>query len=281
MQGELPNFVIIGAMKSATTSLAHYLAAHPDVFMAPGKEVHYFDRNFDEGLESYRKQFAGATVELTRGEATPDYMYWHEVPPRMAEVIPEARLIAILRNPVDRAYSHFWHERARGRETLEFAEAIAAEPERLATGDRQERTCHSYLDRGRYLRQLLRVCEHYPRENLLVILTEDLHEARTATFQRVCRFLNVDDSLVPSNIERELNAFVSFRSLTVRNVIWKLYSGPRMSRLFARALGRFNTRRISYPPMPPSIRAKLRKHFEQDNAALAAWLQRDLSIWNN
>jgi hypothetical protein len=174
MSGSLPNFVIIGAQKSGTTSLYAYLRAHPDVFLAPGKEIHYFDSHLDEGLDWYKAKFAGATTERTIGEATPNYMYFGEGLNRMAEVIPEARLVAILRNPVDRAYSHYWHERVRGREKLEFADAIAAEPARLATGDPQAIQCHSYVDRGRYLPQLQRVCELYPREAILVILFDDL-----------------------------------------------------------------------------------------------------------
>lgn len=277
--GRLPSFLIIGAMKSATTSLARYLGAHPQVFMVPQKELHYFDRLLDRGEEWYRRQFAAADGRPAAGEATPDYMYFSEVPALMARTVPQARLIAILRDPVDRAYSHYWHERARGRERLEFAEAVAAEPDRLASRDPDARRYFSYIDRGRYLRQLQRVCQYYPRESLLVLLADDLYERPLETFQGVCRFLGVDDAFLPANVGQEFNQFIMFRSLWLRDLAQRLYSGPHILRAVARLLARANNRRGAYPPLDPEIRAQVGKLFEEENAALAAWLGRDLSAW--
>ncbi len=155
----LPNFVIIGAPRSGTTSLSAYLGTHPQVFMSREKELHFFDRRFHRGIEWYARQFARAKGKIGIGEATPRYMYGAEAIARMYELLPETKLIAILRNPVDRAYSHYWHFRARGWEPLDFARAIAAEER----GEQDHsRTRRSYLEDGRYLKYLRVVCESAP-----------------------------------------------------------------------------------------------------------------------
>ena len=281
MPTALPNFLIIGAMRSGTTSLFHYLRGHPDVFMPRVKDTRYFDLHFSKGLEWYKAQFSGANGQRAVGEASPAYMSFEEAPARMAQVIPQARLIAILRNPVDRAYSHYWHNQARGREPLGFVDAIAAEPERIASAGPTQRRDHnySYLNRGRYLAQLQRVCQYYPREALQVLLFEDFRDAPLQTFQSLCRFLEIDDTFVPLDLGAAVNPYVSFRSPRLRD----FYHHPWFPRLpvLQQVLGRFNTRRgVAYPPLDPALRAELQRQFEKDNAALAAWLGRDLSCWN-
>lgn len=278
MAGTLPNFLIIGAMRAGTTSLCRYLEAHPEVFMAPQKEVHFFDLHFARGPGWYEQQFAGARTEQAIGEATQTYMYFDEVPTRLARILPDALLIAVLRNPVDRAYSHYWLERVRGREPLTFADAVAEEPKRLASSGLGARTSHSYLDRGRYLRQLLNVCKYYSREALLVILFEELCDHPDVLFRDVCRFLGVYEDFVPSDVGRVINPFVKFRSLRLRNMLKRLSVGS----LIRRAGERLNTRRnVSYPPMDPQLRTVLLKEFEEDNRALESWFGRELTAWNS
>jgi len=273
MTETLPNFLIVGAAKSGTTTLAQHLRHHPDVFMAPGKEIHYFDDNFNKGLEWYQAHFSEATNQRAIGEATPMYMYLEEGPQRMAGVLPEARLLAILRNPVDRAYSHYWHERGRKREKLEFADAIAAERERLATGDHHSLHYYSYMDRGRYLRQLQRACQYYPREKVLVILFEDLCHAPLEVIQTACRFLEVDDSFVPPQIGKKFNRYSPCRSTKLRAI------GRRVRPLKGLIDSVNDLNNSSYQPMSQADRAELVKAFKKDNDALAAWLGRDLSVW--
>jgi hypothetical protein len=272
----LPDFLIIGAMRSGTTSLAHYLSAHPEVFIAPQKEVHYFDVNYEKGEDWYRQQFSQASAGQVIGEASPTYMYDPEVSARMFSLLPEARLIAILRNPVDRAYSHYWHNRALGRETLEFAEAVVAESERLYTStDVRTLYRYSYLERGHYLPQLLRICNYYPRAALQVILFEDLSRNPVEIFHSVCRFLKVDEQFTPSNLGVTKNAYTTFRSVWLRNFLrdWR-------DSLIKRIIGRLNKQpKDSYPPLDSLTRAKLVDHFAEDNAALASWLGRDLAVW--
>lgn len=274
--GSLPNFLLIGAMRSGTTSLARYLGAHPDIFVAPQKEIHFFDFNFERGDDWYRQQFAGVSTERHVGEATQTYMYDSDIPPKMAALLPDARLIAILRNPVDRAYSHYWHSRTHGKEPLQFSEAISVEVERLASApDRRIRYAYSYVDRGHYLSQLKRVCEYYPREALLVILFENLRDAPRETFTTLCSFLGADGCVIPDNIGGTMNSAVRFRSLKLRQWLKRFPA----SLVPARVLGRVNTREFSYPPLDPSVRASLLNVFEKETAALESWLGLDLSVW--
>ena len=271
----LPNFIIIGAMRSGTTSLARYLGAHPQVFMVAQKEIHFYDVNFERGLSWYTGQFARAGGKRAVGEATAAYMYNEEAIARMAQTVPQARLIVVLRNPVDRAYSHYWLNRARGREPLEFSEAIRTEPQRLTWDAHQPfNRRRLYLEGSRYLIYLQRVCRYFPRDALLTVVLEELRDAPGATFGAVCRFLGVDASFVPPNLGRPINRFVMFRSLRLRNFARQL---PRPLR---RVVDRFNVRQATYPPMDPGVRQLLQERFAGENEALARWLGRDLSIWS-
>ncbi len=271
--GRLPNFLIIGAMRSGTTSLAHYLAGHPDVFFSRPKELHFFDSHYQRGVEWYRAQFAGAGSKRAVGEATPNYLHHAQSIARMAEVVREARLLVVLRDPVDRAYSHYWHNRARGKEPLSFEAALATEDRRLE-GDDLDRAWYSYLDRGRYLGQLRRVCEFFPRRALHVLLFEDLRDRPESTYRAACRFLSLDDEPVPASVGIPYNRFVQFRSPTLRRL------GKRLPDLARRALGRINmVQATQYPPMEAATRARLAGLFREDNARLADFLGRDLSVW--
>jgi hypothetical protein len=268
--GPLPTFFVIGAMRSGTTALARYLGAHPEVFVAPEKEVHYFDRHHDRGLDWYRSRFAGANGERAIGEATQTYMYFPEVIPRIAEVVPDARLIAILRNPVDRAYSHYWMNRSFRVETLSFREAIEADPEHPPKGAQ----VFPYVERGRYVVQLQRASERFPRERLHVLLLEDLIREPEDTFRRLCRFLEIDEAFRPPNLGTPINRHTEFRSLKVRAI------GRRLPKPLGLVLARLNARPVTYPAMDPGLRRELVERFAPDNARLAAWLGRDLSVWD-
>jgi hypothetical protein len=203
--GALPDFVIIGAKKAGTNFLYHLLTLHPHVEPAAGKELHYFGLFFDKGTEWYRQCFPQPRWQdgqrTITGEASP-CMGNPVVPKRMAEVIPQARLIALLRNPVDRAYSDYHHE-ARRWETRTFEEALGVErPRPLGT---EEKTPDSearnmgldgtsqYLSGGVYVDQLLRWSRFFGKEQMLVLKSEDLYEHPTETLRVVLSFLDVAD----------------------------------------------------------------------------------------
>lgn len=269
-----PNFLIIGASRCGTTSLFHYLRAHPDVYVAKGKELHFFDLHYGSGWGSYLEAFRAASGKSAVGEATPAYMYDPESVFRIATTLPDACLIAILRDPVERAYSHYWANRVRGRETLDFEAAIAAEPERLRIQDKQNRLNYSYLDQGRYLEQLRRVTDHFARDRLFVALFDDLMEDPHSLFVDVASFLAIDASRIPAVVGDRVNGYQEFRSLRLREL------GKKAPSALRNAIGRVNARPSTYPPMRPATRARLVERFSHANDDLGSWLGRDLIAWN-
>jgi hypothetical protein len=200
----LPSALIIGVQRGGTTSLFNYLIRHPKVLSPLGKEIHYFDFQYARGTRYYRGRFPyarrlrGGSLTL---DATPYYMMHPLAPERAAQLLPGVKLIAVLRNPIERAFSHYQHEVRGGRESLSFAEAIEQEPERLAGEEERMRRepgyyswnhrRYSYLLRGLYLKQLLQWLEHFPRSQLLVIQSERLFKDPAATTSEVHRFLGL------------------------------------------------------------------------------------------
>lgn len=265
------DFCIIGAQKSGTTSLARYLEAHPAVYLAPVKEVHFFDRHYERGLDWYEQQFARAPEGARVGEATPMYLFEPAAAARLADAAPAARLIAILRNPVDRAYSHYWHTRARGHEPLELRDAIAAEPERLTSDDVEVRGRYAYVGKGRYFEQLERYAEHFPREQLHVALFDDLVSAPDALFAGVCAHLGVDVPAV-AGIGRAHNPYRTKAPLAMRRLA-RWMPTPSLQRR-VRRIGANDT---GYPPLGEDDRSHLASLFADDVRRLSAWLDRDLT----
>ncbi|MEX2556740.1 MAG: sulfotransferase domain-containing protein [Actinomycetota bacterium] len=269
--GRLPDFVIIGAMRAGSTTLARAVGAHPGVFMPAKKELHFFDWKFDRGTDWYREQFRSAEPGAVLGEATPIYIVYRDAMERLAATVPGTRLIAVLRDPASRAYSHYWYNRMLGFEPLPFREALAAEAGRPA--NTPDRRTFDYVERGRYLSQLLRVCELFPRDALHVLLLEDLNRTPAETYRSLFRFLGIDETFVPTNAEHALNSHAEYRSKALAKVSRAL---PDPLRRVAR---RFNRKDVRYPPMDEDVRRELDERFAEDNRALAAWLGRELIGW--
>jgi hypothetical protein len=214
----LPDFVIIGTQRAGTTSLYKYLVQHPSVAHALTKELRFFDLNWGRGVAWYRSRFPSQRYrdsvrrrtghQLLVGEGSPDYLFHPRAAERMARVLPDVKLIVLLRNPVDRAFSHFWHQAKRGFEDLSFEEAVAAEPARLqgelekVLADERyvsfERHHHSYLARGRYAEQLEGWMERFPRDRFLVERSEDFFADPSTVYGRVLEFLELPDYKLPS-----------------------------------------------------------------------------------
>jgi len=186
--GRLPEFLIIGGQRCGTTSLYRYLARHPSVRAATGKELQFLSLHHGRGLRWYRGHFPVRPAGVLSFEASPYYLFDPDVPTRAAELLPDARFIALLRDPADRAYSHYLHSRAYGVEPLSFADALDAEPERLATGGHTARRRYSYVARGRYAEQLSRWFGAVGRARVLVVRTEQLDDR----YGEILDFLGLD-----------------------------------------------------------------------------------------
>jgi hypothetical protein len=180
--GALPNLVVIGAQKCGTSGLHYYLSLHPEISMSRPKELNYFieERNWPRGVDWYRRHFDPRA--RVRGESSPNYTAYpqHEgVPKRMHSLLPDARLIYLVRDPLERIAAHWVHNYAKRRER----------------GDLRETLTHpqtSYVERSRYAMQLERFLELYDRDRVLVIEQQDLRRDREATLRSVFEFVGVD-----------------------------------------------------------------------------------------
>ncbi len=189
---KLPDFLVIGAQKAGTSSLFKYLAEHPDVARPVQKEIAFFSLNYGRGLGWYRAHFPSRRSDRMAFEATPHYLFCPEVPPRVVAQLPEVKAIAVLRDPIDRAVSQYWHMRRRAFESREMQDALLA-PESLASPAHCDPPVlrHSYVARGYYAEQLRRWLEFVPRERLLVIRSDDLFGRTAETYASVLRFLGL------------------------------------------------------------------------------------------
>lgn len=235
-----PDFMVIGAQRAGTTSLHNYLAQHPQLVTSTYKEVHFFDLKYDRGLKWYRRNFCRRGYIESRArrtglpqltfETTPYYMNHPAVPERIDEHLPDTRFIVLLRNPVDRAYSHYWNERRKNFESLSFADALDAEPQRLA-GEAERLASdasyysyshhhHSYIDRGKYDQHVDRWFNHFDKSRFLFVKAEEFFADPAATLDDVTSFLNINPlrgadftplnvgqqkSNIPDNLRKRLN----------------------------------------------------------------------------
>src|SRR6266700_1010126 len=209
----MPDFMIIETQRGGTTSLYNYLLAHPQIAAATKKEVHFFDRHFQHGIPWYRAQFPsliqgdmGETIGrqgVITGEASPYYLFHPHAPARAALVVPKTKLIVLLRNPVDRAYSHYYLAVKKGVETLSFEEALAQEETR--TRDEGQRLAadphyfsynhkhYTYLARGMYADQLQRWMNSFPQEQFFILKSEDFYATPDRKLKEIFQFLGLPD----------------------------------------------------------------------------------------
>ena len=215
-----PNFLIIGAQKAGTTSLYSYLTQHPQIVAATTKEIHFFDLYFHKGIDWYQDQFAAVTKNLPQknennipateengnqglitGEASPYYIFHPLVPQRVYQFFTQIKLILLLRNPVDRAISHYYHEVRLGSEYLSLEQAFMEEEFRLK-GELEKITYnpsyysfnhqhYTYLSRSRYIEQLTLWMKFFPRKQFLILKSEDFYNQPDAIVNQVFKFLNL------------------------------------------------------------------------------------------
>jgi hypothetical protein len=202
----LPDFLILGAQKAGTSSLYAYLAGHPQIAPALAKEIHFFDYNFERGEAWYRAHFP-TLLEKWRGlfratgEGSPYYLFHPHTASRVRALVPRAKLIVLVRNPVERAYSHYQHQVRLGLETLSFEEALDQEPARLV-GEFERLLAdasyysfnyqnYSYCARGMYAVQLARWFKLFPREQFLILESEAFYADPARTLARVLDFVHL------------------------------------------------------------------------------------------
>lgn len=275
--GRLPDFLVIGAPRSGTTALWTYLAGNPAVFLPERKELDFFDRRevTVDSCAHYAAHFAGAPRDQVAGEASPLYLYAPEAAARMAAVVPDARLVASLRNPVDRAYSHYWWRRLWRAESRAFDVAVRDELQGRAPRGAE------YLAHGYYAEQLDRLERYFPAASVLVVLFDDLCDDPVGTYRTLCGHIGAPSKPIPAVVGTQINTTTDVHLLWLARFTEPWRSGVRRrgGSLF-RSVDRLNLKQLTPPSMDEWLRAELLDHFESPNAALAERLGRDLSVWN-
>ncbi len=303
---QMPNFLIVGAQKAGTTALYQYLKQHPDVCMSPIKEPHFFafehrDVDFrgprdretlghmvvkDEG--AYRQLFADASGKV-RGEASAMYLYMEEAVGGIQRHVPDAKLVAVLRSPADRAYSSFLHMVRDGREPIpDFGRALAAEEERIRAG---WSPIWHYRRMGFYYEQISRYREAFGPEKIRVYLYEDLERNPEGVLRDIHEFIGVDPLFVPDVSSRYnvsgvpkskgLHALHRFllRPNPVKAALKPFFPKGLRRRMVEGSLNTLRNRNLVKPPFPEEIRRGLIEGYTEDVSRLETLVHRDLSGW--
>ncbi len=295
----MPNFLVIGVAKAGTTSLHAYLAQHPQIFMSAIKEPHFFayeggmpefrgpgdprpSARFTTRLEDYQALFEAVTTEQAIGESSVGYLFCEQAAARIRRRISDVRLIAILRDPAERAFSHYMMKRCEGCEPLaDFRQALQAEEER-----RRNRWHWSwfYRQRGLYAEQLARYFALFERSQMRIYLYEEWDRDNLAVLRDIFGFLQVDDTFQPDIQQRHrLGGIPQNRRLHhfINRPHWlKTLLRPLTPRRWRQWLyGRLMKANRVQLKLDPTIRAELIESYRPDVLKLQDMLERDLSAW--
>ncbi|OYX64756.1 MAG: sulfotransferase [Novosphingobium sp. 32-60-15] len=265
-----PAFIVIGAVKAATTWIQKQLQGHPAVFL-PDVEPHYFSSEYERGPAYYDDLFRSAAPGALLGEKSADYLAHPLAAERIARTYPDIKLMVQFRNPVDRAYSDYKMLFRRG--------TIRGAPEAYLTSPDCEQP--RFLRDGLYAEHLARWFDLFPRENILPFLYEDVRDRPDATFRKVCQHIGVEPRPTIAAARRENDSSERFLPLPVRKVLSPLKSAvaPLRNQRWFQATRGMMARQIAYPPLAPALRHHLEQFYQDDVAQLEAMLGWDLSHW--
>jgi hypothetical protein len=288
----MPNFLIIGSQSAGTTSVYNYLKQHPQMYVSPIKETHFFVhdgqnlellRHLTPGITSlaaYQALFQDVSEHKAIGEASPLYLVDPHAAARIRHYLPEAKLIAILRDPAERAYTAYWMRVRDGRENRSFEQAIDEEMRGLDVALR------GYVRWGFYATHLKTYLALFDRAQLAICLFDDLRADPAEFMRELFRFLEVDDAFTPDTSVR-YNASGSsrskllqplFRKSALTRILRRVLPQP-LSRRAASFQERWRGRELSKPPMPPALRRRLVAEYRSDVLELQDMIKRDLSPW--
>ncbi len=296
MQKERNNFKIdfigIGAVKCATTWISKCLDEHPQICLSRIKEVRFFNnvKKYRRGIDWYKSYFKNCPDDSIKGEFTPGYMNFNQVAERIKRLFPNAKLIVSLRNPIERAYSDYWYSKVRGFELNEFKKAIKENSR--------------YVEWGFYYKKLKPFFELFPKENILVLIYEDITKNPLKFIQKIYHFLGVDKNFIPPSINKKIWTtsenqfpFAGLNRIIIRSIkISKKNIFLKKIALLASSLGLKKVLSLMYriggmgrkmegvkslpkPPIEESVRKCLQQIYKNDIRNLEKLIGRDLSFW--
>lgn len=287
----LPNFFIVGAPKAGTTSLYHYLDGHPDIYMSNPKEVNFFSSEEIErqklyykdfkvlSLEGYGKLFFQANGRKAIGEASVSYLFYREVPLKIKKLVPDAKIIILLRDPAERAFSHYLMDLRLGYTDLDFYDIVFRSPQNR--GRKIETFYQQYVELGFYYGQVGRYIDEFGASNVKVILSEELRENGPEVIRDLYVFLGVDESFQP-DVATEHNSFTMPRNGFVK----LFYTSDPVRKVFRSALPeklqsffRKNLFTGIQPNMSDKVKTHLRALYRNDLEKLEKLIGCDLRKW--
>ncbi len=294
----MPNFLIIGAPKGGSTALYQYLREHPQIYMSPIKEPKFFalegekadfqgpddwKKDYVTELAAYQDLFKDVSNEIAVGEASPGYLHSSKASERIKHHIPNAKLIAILRDPVDRAFSHFTSLVSQNLEPLtDFSEAMSAETERIQN-NWSPRWC--YKQRGFYYSQLKRYFNLFDRNQIKVYLYEDFKKNSLGVVQDAFSFLGVDNAFIP-NVDHKHNVTHTRKNKALHGLInqenpIKSTLRPLLpTKLRQQVAIKFKKmNQGEKPQLSPEVRRQFVEIYREDILKLQDLINRDLSNW--
>jgi len=270
----LPNFLVIGAPRSGTSWIHDNLRRHPQVFLPKTKELHYFDRDYERGIDYYEAQFVDWAGQHSVGEVTPGYLSGvffpdRNIPQLIRSHLPNVKLVAVLRNPVERAYSHYWHNVAQDARNLDltFEQKLQQRPQ--------------ILREGFYFEHLSRYLSLFPRRQMLLLLYDDLEKDPSGFLRQIYEFLGIDAHFQSGIESVRRNAALGMGNLAGSRLLWhveRALAKTGLIRVSAR-LRRVNSAR-PLPPMNQETRRKLVELYRPTNVQLSNLIGLDLSVWD-
>jgi hypothetical protein len=273
----LPNFLICGTQKSGTTSLYNLLVQHPEIGMSDIKEIHFFDvdSKFHKGISWYEQFFENCKGKKAIGEATPHYYRLKYVPERVKAALGEIKLIFLLRNPIDRAWSNYHFNIGRGAELRSFTEAIETDD-----------GWHRYIEKGFYFKFIKKWLQHFSRDSLKIVIFEEMISESLRVLNQIASFLDVNEEFSeytsvrsnPTSIPR--NKAIQFAMYCYASLrLYKLL--PEAGKVLMRNSLKGKLMRFGYPEMEPKVREHLHALFGSENSQLESFIGRNIYYWHN
>lgn len=282
MRPKIPNFFLVGSQKSATTWIYRCLVEHPQIYLPANDEIHFFDIHYFRGVTWYQKFYNGYKGEKIAGDTTSSYIRDPQVPKRIANYNSDAKLIFSLRNPIDRAFSHYWHEKRKGKIAFDFSEIFE-----------NYDLFQNFIVPGFYHYHLENFYAHFPQNQILLMIYEDLEKDPRQFLQKILTFLNVNTDFLPKVLYNRINKalympstfekaeyhFYFILSRTVMNLLpWKIKE--RLQQRYPFDLNSNGIQSEYDRGMDNALRADIRKIFKFENEKLGKLINRDLSFWS-
>jgi hypothetical protein len=274
----LPNFIGIGAYRSGTTWLYEVLRLHPEIFMSPEKETNFFSNTYEKGINWYKKFFKNLKNEKIIGEISPSYLDHELAAKRMKEIIPDAKLILSLRNPVEQIISRYFFLVARQMYNKTFEEALDENPD--------------LIEYALYYKHIQRFLRYFSRDQILILIYDDLIIDERAFLKEIYRFMGVNNNFFPPKINEKILTSRYPKIRTIETAVVILSKVLRKFRLYSfvdglktlgidKVIKKWNTKDTKIlDRIDLKTRDRLNAIFEEDKKMLSTFIERDLSFWN-